>query len=186
MSLEVINFTANHVLAKVTEKDGFFWYLTGFYGWPNAQQKVNSWRLLKYLQTFVVGPWVVIGDFNAYLHASEKKSARQPQFSHIEAFREALSYCQLHDIGFMGYPCTWSNKGPGEANTKIRLDKEVTNKEWTDRFQLSRVVHLSSHASDHLPLLLHIQSFSQPRQHRGRSFRFEESWLLWVECADVI
>ena len=37
MSLEVINFTANHVLAKVTEKDGFFWYLTGFYGWPNAQ-----------------------------------------------------------------------------------------------------------------------------------------------------
>ena len=46
------------------EEDGFVWYLTGFYGWPNAQQKENSWRLLKYLQTFVVGPWVVIGDFN--------------------------------------------------------------------------------------------------------------------------
>ena len=45
-----------------------------------------------------MGPWVVIGDFNAYLHASEKKSARQPQFSQIEAFREALSYCQLHDL----------------------------------------------------------------------------------------
>ena len=54
--LEVINFTANHVLAKVTEKDGVVWYLTGFYGWPNAQQKEDSWRLFKYLQTFVVGP----------------------------------------------------------------------------------------------------------------------------------
>ena len=42
VSLEVINFTANHVLAKVTEEDGFVWYLTGFYGWPNAQQKENS------------------------------------------------------------------------------------------------------------------------------------------------
>ena len=86
----------------------------------------------------------------------------------------------------MGYPYTWSNKRPGEANTKIRLDRGVTNKEWTDKFQLSRVVHLSSHASDHLPLFLHIQYFSQPRQHRGRSFRFEESWLLRVECVDVI
>ena len=47
-------------------------------------------------------------------------------------------------------------------------------------------MHLSSHASDHLPLLLHIQSFSQPRHHRGISFRFKESWLLRAECADVI
>ena len=34
--LEVINFTVNHVLAKITENDGFVWYLTGFYGWPDA------------------------------------------------------------------------------------------------------------------------------------------------------
>ena len=184
--LEVINFTVNHVLAKVTEEDGYVWYLTDFYGWPNAQQKENSWRLLKYLQTFVVGPWVMIGDFNAYLNASEKKSARQPQFSLIEAFRETLSSCQLQDLGFKGYPNTWSNMRPGEANTKIQLDKGVANKEWTNIFQSSKIVHLSTHESDHLPILLHVQSFSQPRQQRGRSFKFEESWLLWSECADVI
>ena len=32
VSLEVINFIVNHVLAKVTKEDGFVWYLTGFYG----------------------------------------------------------------------------------------------------------------------------------------------------------
>ena len=74
--LEIINFTVNHVLAKITEEDGFIWYLTGFYGWPDVQQKENSWRLPKHLQTFVEGPWVVIGDCNAYLHAWEKKSIR--------------------------------------------------------------------------------------------------------------
>ena len=119
VSLEVINFTVNHVLAKVTKEDGFVWHLTGFYEWPEAQQKENSWRLLKYLQSFVVRPWVVIGDFNAYLHASEKKSVRQPQFSQIEAFRDALNFCHLQDLGYKGYPYTWSNKRPGEANTKI-------------------------------------------------------------------
>ena len=73
--LEVINFTVNHVLAKITENDGFVWHLTGFYGWPDAQQKENSWKLLKHLQTFVKGSWVVIGDFNVYLHVGEKKTA---------------------------------------------------------------------------------------------------------------
>lgn len=42
--LEVINFTVNHVLARVTEEDGFVWYLIGFYGWLKAQQKEKSWR----------------------------------------------------------------------------------------------------------------------------------------------
>ena len=119
--LEVINFIVNHVFAKVTEEDGFVWYLTGFYGWLKAQQKKKSWRLLKYLQTFVVRPWVVMGNFNAYLHASEKKSKTQPQNSKIEAFKEPLDSCHLQDLGFKRYPYTWGNKRPGEANTKIRL-----------------------------------------------------------------
>ena len=32
VSLEVINFIVNHVLAIVMKEDGFVWYLTGFYG----------------------------------------------------------------------------------------------------------------------------------------------------------
>ena len=54
------------------DKEGF----EKLYGWPEAQQKEKLWRLLKYLRTFVVEPWLVIRDFNAYLHASEKKSRR--------------------------------------------------------------------------------------------------------------
>lgn len=130
---------------------------------------------MKCLQTFVVGPWVVIGDFNAYLHASKKKSARQPQISQIEAFRETLNTCHLQDLGFKGYPYTWSNKRSREANTKIWLDRGVANKEWTNKFQLIKIVHLSTHESDYLPILLHVQSYSQPREQRGRSFKFKES-----------
>ena len=28
----IINYIANHVLAWVTEEDGFVWFMTGFYG----------------------------------------------------------------------------------------------------------------------------------------------------------
>ena len=127
-------------------------------GW-SAQQKENSWKLLKHLQTFVKGPWVVIGDFNAYLHAWEKKSRRQPKNSQVEAFREALDCCHLQDLGFFGYPYTWSNKRPREANSKIRLDRGVANKEWMEKFQMSKLIHLPTHASDHLPIMLHVQTY---------------------------
>ena len=36
ITLEVINYTINHVLAVVTEEDGFKWFLSCFYGWPEA------------------------------------------------------------------------------------------------------------------------------------------------------
>ena len=76
VSLDVINFTANHVLAKVVEEDGFVWFLTRFYGWPEANQREKLWKLLAHLKTFVDGPWLCIGDFNAFLHASKKQSKR--------------------------------------------------------------------------------------------------------------
>lgn len=58
---KVINFNANHVLARIKEEDGFVWYLEGFYGWPKAHQKEKLWKLLAHLRNFVDGLWMTIG-----------------------------------------------------------------------------------------------------------------------------
>ena len=76
--LEVMNYTENHILAKVVEDDGFEWFLTGFYGWPEARQKHKSWALLKHLSSFVDGPWCCIRNFNAFLPSLEKLSKHPP------------------------------------------------------------------------------------------------------------
>ena len=65
VKFEVINYTKNHVLAKVVEDNGFQWFLIGFYGWPKSCQKHKSWALLKHLSSLVTCPWCCIGDFNA-------------------------------------------------------------------------------------------------------------------------
>ena len=70
VALYVINFTENHILVKVVEKDGFSWYLTCFYRWPDSSQKFKSWALLSHLSLFVDGPWLCIGDFDAILHSA--------------------------------------------------------------------------------------------------------------------
>ena len=41
--MDLINYSPNHILMKVIEEDGFVWFFTGFYGWPEAQLKEKSW-----------------------------------------------------------------------------------------------------------------------------------------------
>ena len=74
----MINYTDNHILAKVVKDDEFEWYLTCFYGWPEASQKTKSWAFLSHISTLVNGPWCYIGDFNAILYVVEKQSAFPP------------------------------------------------------------------------------------------------------------
>ena len=118
MNLDVINFTNNHILAKIVEYDGFVWYLTGFYGWPKANEKRKSWALLSHLRSFIDGPWCCIGDFNAKLHAFEKQSVHAPYYNQMEDFRLALEGCELIDLGFNGHKFTWTNRRLGAAHTK--------------------------------------------------------------------
>ena len=84
MQLDVINYTENHVLAKVVEEDGFVWYFTGFYGWPKASQKMKSWALLAHLSTFIDGPWCCIGDLMRFCLLQKNKV---PIHHHLSKWR---------------------------------------------------------------------------------------------------
>ena len=122
VEIELVNFTANHILVKVKEVDRFMWHLTGFYGWSDSTQRAKSWALFNHLRTLVDGLWLCIKDFNAILHSLEKLSKQPCQMSQVDSFRDALDKCKLKDLGYHGYPYTWNNKRPGDANMKVRLD----------------------------------------------------------------
>ena len=102
---------------KVKEEDGFEWWLTCFYGWPEVNLWYKSWELLQHLKTFVEGPWMCIGDFNAISQSTKKLSKRPPQMSQIDAFPASLEFCHL-----------------GDANTKLKFDRAVATKDWRDKF----------------------------------------------------
>ena len=51
---------------------------------------------------------------------------------------------------------------------------------------MSNITHLPSHASDHLPIILQFQCYQLQRRRREKGFKFEESWLLWEECENVV
>ena len=72
----------------------------------------------------------------------------------MEDFWVALEDCGLVDLGFSGHKFTWTNRRPGSAHTKQRLDRATANRVWMEKFPASSMSHLFSHASDHLPILL--------------------------------
>ena len=69
---------------------------------------------------------------HSYMH--QKSKAQDHLNMRRLKLREALDSCQLQDLGYRGYAFTWSNKRPGDANTKIRLDRGVANEEWRVKF----------------------------------------------------
>lgn len=114
----------------------------------------KSWALLNHLRSFVEGSWLCINDFNAILSSLEKLSRWPTQSRFMDDFREALELNNLANLGYQGYPFTWNNKQPSKANTKERLDQAIASGDWRDKFPLTTVTHLSSYASDHLPIIL--------------------------------
>ena len=77
--------------------------------------------------------------------------------SPIRCFSRCIRTMSTWRLGFRGYPFTWSNKRPSDANTKVRLDQAVAIKERREKYQLSTVIHLSSHASNYMPIVLQTQ-----------------------------
>ena len=92
----------------------------------------------------------------------------------------------LADLGFSGHKFTWTNRRPGSAHTKQRLDRAMANRLWMKKFPASSMSHLFSHASDHLPILLKTMKDQQVRGRGTGGFRFEENWLLWDNCEEVV
>lgn len=48
------------------------------------------------------------------------------------------------------------------------------------------MTHLFSHASNHLPLILHSRTDRGNIVKGSQGFKFKESWLLWEDCETVI
>ena len=99
-------------------------------------------------------------------------------------FREVLSHCDLHDLGFSGLPWTYNNNQGGSRNVRVRLDCSVANTDWISLFLDASVAHLTSSRSDHKALLLSMQL--DARTHRTQTFRYEIMWEREEELGIVV
>lgn len=103
------------------------WRFTGFYGESMWELWYMSWECIRMLKGSSSLPWLCMGDFNETLHASEQFGGIGRSEQQMEGFREAVSFCGLTDLGFIGLPYTWDNRQDAHHNIKVRLDRGLAS-----------------------------------------------------------
>ncbi|KAM1243011.1 hypothetical protein TB2_034080 [Malus domestica] len=87
-------------------------------------------------------------------------------------------------MGYVGSDFIWTDNRDEEV--WCRLDHAFSNISWLQLFLESRVCHLNPFESDHLPLIVEIQSTRSGKIRRGKRFKFEEIWLQREGCENMI
>jgi hypothetical protein len=140
------------------------------YGPQRREDKVQFLRELSERRRLCAGPWIVIGDFNMILRASEKNNRNLDRHS-MTSFREFVAEQELKEIYMHGRLYTWSNER--EVPTMSKIDRALVSVDWDLAFPNAMLQALASTISDHAPLHLSLSASFRPK-HR---FRFESFWV---------
>ncbi|XP_039683467.1 uncharacterized protein [Medicago truncatula] len=181
----IINYSTNHISAKIEELNHREWAFTGFYGYPDISRRRDSWNFIRSLANQISLPWCIMGDFNDILHSDEKKGrATRPNWL-IKGFRQAIQDVELIDIHMEGYPFTWFKSLGTTRAVEEKLDQALATNSWMQLFPNARLENLVAPSSDHFPILL--DRTPEVRSHRvERSFKFENAWRIEEGVNDVV
>ncbi|XP_050208579.1 uncharacterized protein LOC126657923 [Mercurialis annua] len=125
------------------------------------------------IKRLLMPSFVIMGDFNAILHPSEKEGGVPYLSRSFTLFSQFVSQMTLHDLGYMGFPFTWSNKRAFPLLIRERLDRVLVTSTWTANYNTASVHHLPLIGSDHALILLNTTSTSNPTHTH---FYFDKRW----------
>ncbi|KAG8499648.1 hypothetical protein CXB51_006070 [Gossypium anomalum] len=148
------------------------------YGSPDKSKQKLLWEGLQSITPYNFTLWLIMGDFNAILAPTDKKSLSSIA-KHCNFFGNFVESYELQDLGYSGPPFTWQRGG-----TLVRLDRALANDAWLATFPQCLVRHLTRIKLDHRPLLLVTRpNFCNPI---GRPFRFLAGWTKHNDFSNFV
>lgn len=176
--VNILNYSKFHIDAHM--EDPINSRLTLFYGSPSVHMIRNhSWDLLRKLTALHTIHWLIFDDFNEVCFSWEVNSKRIRGEWQMKKFREVIEENNLFDLGYQGYPFTYTNKRMAPWETKTRLDRALVSADWLNKFPTARVSHVATSTFDHFLLVIYVSpSYNASMK---KSFKFEP---MWVRCTD--
>jgi hypothetical protein len=108
------------------------------------------------------------------LHAREQIGGQgRTDEQQMDGFREAVAFCGLSDLGYIGLPNIWDNREQDGNNTKVRLDRGLVSAEFLNLFSTVKVWHVQTTESDHCSLVLECSQTEGRRNKKKRTIRYE-------------
>ncbi|XP_020237468.1 uncharacterized protein LOC109816765 [Cajanus cajan] len=128
---------------------GQSWICMGVYASPSSPARREMWHQLNMLRETSQSAWLLIGDFNDIMVASEQRGGTF-DISRADIFAQQLESCGLLDLNLMGAKFTWHRRRNGLSLHK-RLDRAVCDILWRTKFPEAVVEVLPRGHSDHNP-----------------------------------
>ncbi|XP_021833608.1 uncharacterized protein LOC110773399 [Prunus avium] len=173
VSLQVIAHSSQSITAIVHFRNKW-WLLTVVYANPHSRIRESLWTYFDGLAKASNLPWLVMGDFNDTVCATEKCGGNfDPGGS---SFVNWIDRNQLIDLGFSGAKFTWCNKRNTEGIIWKRLDRGLSNISWRLLFPEAHLSHLTRVNSDHCPIMIRLDS-NHSCNRDSIPFRFQAMWL---------
>ncbi|KAH7840713.1 hypothetical protein Vadar_020566 [Vaccinium darrowii] len=169
---------------KIKDDDNdHVWRLINLYASSTDSVRKLQWEeLIRYRQQSSKD-WIILGDFNDVLWADEKQGGRNRAAWSLKAFRDFVTNLEAVDLGYSGYPFTWTNRRGGNGMVKERLDRVLASPSWSLQYDRAKVQNLFPVGSDHATLLVD----TRPPKFTGhRQFRFDNRWVEDPSCHEVI
>ncbi|KAL8119408.1 hypothetical protein AgCh_016796 [Apium graveolens] len=182
--VKLLSLSRNHIDISIHMNDNREWHLTGIYGEPSRTQRSKTWDLLRNLSRDANLPWCLVGDFNNVTSQADIKGGVAYPSRLIEGFNDCLTDVELHDHDIIGHQYTWERGRNTDHWIEIRLDRVLSNMQWSNMFEMVKVYNLEGSPSDHSPLLLIPEQ--QSRGNKRKQFRFENAWLTEPVCFQII
>ena len=104
---------------------------------------------------------MIVGDFNEPLLDDDKYGGRAVNINRSLQFKECLDKCSMMDLGLTGLRFTWTNGRELSALIQERIDRFFVNPSWCVQFPEARITHLIHCHSDHCPVILEVEPYSQ-------------------------
>ena len=152
------------------------WWITVVYGPQGDREKVQFLSERRTIKLLVGDKWLLLGDFNLVLQASDKSNDNLNRRLMGE-FRSTINFLELKELNLRGRKYTWSND-----TTQTRIDRAFCSTEWDLMLPASLLQALSSLVSDHSPLLL----VGATASNTYRGFRFEAFWPKILGYQEVV
>ncbi|GKA33100.1 RNA-directed DNA polymerase, eukaryota, reverse transcriptase zinc-binding domain protein, partial [Tanacetum coccineum] len=134
-------------------------------------ERRSLWRDLEIQKIITNGtPWVIIGDFNVTLNATEYSNGSANPSSEMSQFQDCVNCIEVDDLHSEGFYYTWTKslRNPS-CKTLKKLDRIMVNEAFIDKFQHAHGIFLPYMISDHSPIIGKIPNGVQKRKG---SFRF--------------
>ena len=149
-----------HIVVK--GPNNYKFCFTAVYGSPQARRRKDLWGGLRNILIGIRDPWIVSGDFNAFLDKAEKRGGSVWNSIGCRKFKAWVRDYDMRYMGFTGTKLTWKR-----GLVQERLDRFLCNDEWYSRMGVCCVMHLPCLQSDHCPVMLHVDRQDGNVQKRG-------------------